>query len=205
MSALHKDIRFESKTTLDSELRSKIDQLIFDVWSYEEARYKDVSVVQPEPFLDNPDPLDQNAYHALAWHEDRLVGYARVNIFQSFKDMVLSSPEIPSFISSSGACAFVSRLVVDPDFRRLGVASTLAQMRIEIAKNSGARFVYGCVVGVNRQIQVSKSNFQKIHQIENFRTKWYTTSRSVSLMMLKIENLPMTASSPADHSISLPV
>lgn len=173
--------------------RKLVDQLIFDVWSYERSATFDVEMIAGRD-IPIRDPLDRNARHVLVYYEEQLIGYGRITIFGSRDDLKTAPCEVPSVNGDYRTPAFISRLVVHPSFRGRGVATMIDEERIAIASESGVDLVVGCAVGASRQKALGQAGFSSSFKIESFATPWYKTSRPVMMMQLNLSQARMQRS-----------
>ena len=85
------------------------------------------------------DSHDDHAMHWGAFHQGQLVGAARLCLHQQLSD----APDAEMFVGSNipAPVASLNRLVVLSRLRGLGIAALLDQVRIDHAKQSGARAI----------------------------------------------------------------
>jgi GNAT superfamily N-acetyltransferase len=104
------------------------------------------------------DAHDEHAHHLTAWRGGELVAAARLCKHERITEL----HRLLSF-DRPGPFAYISRLVVDPDFRGRGLASRVDAKRAELATSFGARWIVGCwssLSGPLRLGQLEKQGFQ---------------------------------------------
>lgn len=85
------------------------------------------------------DPHDEHAHHVTAWLQGQLVGAARICHHERIAEV---HPNLR--FEPEGAIAYISRLVVDPALRELGLASRMDAQRAQLARHLRARWVVVC-------------------------------------------------------------
>jgi GNAT superfamily N-acetyltransferase len=103
------------------------------------------------------DPFDPVARHWVAFHNDRVVGAARLSIHDRLGDV----PEADCLIGvypdePSAPIGFLSRLVVAPEQRRRGLGRQLDEIRIEAAVQAGCRSLLALVFDVSGAARVDQ-------------------------------------------------
>ncbi len=178
-------LKVEIQQSISGSTRREVDRLIYDVWQAESRESGDVDLLVSGG-TSVLDPLDALSTHVLVRNSANiLVGYGRVAVAKDLeelrivsRDAKISEPVIP--------LAYISRLVVDPEFRGQGVAGLIHKTRIEIAKTMGAAAVYGWAVGDKPRSALSKAGFVEGTSINGFTTNWYTTARKTRLVKLDL-------------------
>lgn len=117
---------------------SAVSDLRYLTW-----RHRTDKVIRPkESWIE---PLDESARHFLVYNNLNLVTAARLHIFDDWKkigdaewfDQLTVDPKPP--------VAYLSRLVVSPKYQHQGIGKYLDSLRIERARELGARSVFGDV------------------------------------------------------------
>ncbi|MCX6124215.1 MAG: GNAT family N-acetyltransferase, partial [Proteobacteria bacterium] len=144
------------KNKLTPEQRQKVEQLIIDVWSFEQQTKADVELLDAR--IGNvSDTLDHAATHILVDDGSRLIGYGRLTVLKPSR-LGTAHKELPFEIDHQKS-AYISRLVVHPTARGRGIAGLIDEARISQAKSEGIEVIMGCAVGTQRQISLAKVGF----------------------------------------------
>jgi GNAT superfamily N-acetyltransferase len=164
--------------------RHEVDQLIRESWAFESLKHQDVTVNRDHSTPN--DPLDHQAIHILARDGDgRLVGYGRVSIAFTSDDLITTFAEL-GVGESDYPVAYISRLVVKPEARHQGIANLIHHARIDAAKGVGARTIYGWAVGSAPKSSLLRLGFKERSARKGFKTGYYETARTATLVMLSI-------------------
>ena len=177
--------RAEIHDRLSATLRREVDRLIYHVWALESEAKKDVTMLASEakPAFDTMDAL---SVHVLVRDDHhKLVGYGRVAIAKGPEDLRDGFAELNISVNEF-PFAYVSRLVVHPNFRGQGIASLIHKTRIDIAKQRGAQVIYGWAVGEKPRGALLRCGFREISLRQGFKTSWYETRRDARLVMLHL-------------------
>jgi len=85
------------------------------------------------------DSLDETAFHWGAYSNGRLVASARLSIHEVLEN----APDGHLFEKLSVPCpvADINRMVVRPEYRRIGIARAIDGLRIQKARESGCRTI----------------------------------------------------------------
>jgi predicted GNAT family N-acyltransferase len=170
---------------LNLQERTAIHQLIHKVWTHEQSTSGDVEVLA-SPDQPKMDPLDLSAVHILVWHQERMVGYGRLSIYKGAVEIANAPLEVPCLKNKAQRIGYLSRLVIDPSFRGIGLSRIIDEERIEIAREHGVQILSACVVGLKRQQALRTLGFQMHEKVDHFETPWYRTTRPVSVMTLQV-------------------
>lgn len=103
------------------------------------------------------DEIDGSASHFIVKNDGIVIAAARLHIFSSLGQV----PHFHVFVTSrneiSSPFGFLSRLVVDPNHRRMGIGHALDEIRLERAKESNcgtALLIYTLLSGESRRLAV---------------------------------------------------
>lgn len=165
-------------------LRKAIDQLIYDAWAAEAHRKNNVQLLVNKG-ASVIDPLDRLAAHVLAYDTSGvLVGYGRLSF--------LNGQELPAELSldaelkDSSILAYMSRLVVHPDYQGQGISKVIHRTRVKLAVAVGAENIFGWAVGDLPTRNLLSLGFQPVKVKQGFQCGWYSTSRRTTLMKLDL-------------------
>lgn len=180
--------RAEIHNIITGASRREVDQLIFDVWSAESSKGHDVEILVP-PGTSVLDPLDSVSTHVLVRNsENKLVGYGRVAIVFEPEALGSALDEVGSNLSFP--LAYISRLVVHPDYQGLGIAQRIHNERINIARAHNIQNIYGWAVGEKPRSALAKAGFTEVKNRRGFATAWYKTPRTTRLVHLRLDTPP---------------
>jgi GNAT superfamily N-acetyltransferase len=172
---------------LSYALRRKVDHLIHHVWSDEARRAGDVELLvnRGESVIDE---LDLLSTHILVFKKpSQLIGYGRISL--------VSSKNLPDELRDDadvmldGSSAYLSRMVVHPNYQGLGISKSIHGARLKVAQAWGAEQVVGWAVGGRPSDNLSHLGFIQIKKKQGFRCAWYKTSRTAILMAYEVGNL----------------
>lgn len=129
-----------------------IQRLRYQVWKSEGV------ILYDEESRTIADPHDKHAMHWGAFDGDRLVGAARLCIHDCRSD--LPDAHLLSGLKLLDPIASMNRLVVLRSHRGLGIGTSLDRLRIEAARQAGARSIAITVVDYDRRrSQLSRLGF----------------------------------------------
>lgn len=165
-------------------LRQAIDQLIYNVWTSEAQREDNIQLLVNKG-TSVKDPLDRHAAHVLIYDASGvLVGYGRLSF--------LNGQELPAELSldeelkNSSILAYMSRLVVHPDYQGQGISKIIHRTRVKLAVAVGAENIFGWAVGDLPTRNLLKLGFQAVKVKQGFQCGWYSTRRRTTLMKLDL-------------------
>jgi GNAT superfamily N-acetyltransferase len=125
----HISIRaFSDKRTIEAS-----QVLRYEVWSMAGAE------ISPDCVGSIRDSFDESALHWGAFEGERMVGSARLTIHKK----LASAPDSSLFENFPIPCpvASINRMVILPEFRRLGIARAIDRLRIQEARASGCKAI----------------------------------------------------------------
>jgi GNAT superfamily N-acetyltransferase len=185
-------VRISKQQRLTDAERLAVDQLIRESWAFESLKHRDVTMAPNHTPLS--DPLDQKAIHILARDaEGRLLGYGRVSIAYTADELSTTFAEL-GVGDSDFPVAYISRLVVKPEARHQGIANLIRHARIEAARLAGARTIYAWAVGAAPKASLLRLGFKERISRQGFKTGYYETRRTATLVMMSLDSRANTGS-----------
>jgi predicted GNAT family N-acyltransferase len=151
----------------DAELMDEIGRLRYEVWQQEQS-------INPELFPDRCwiDSLDPVGRHWVVLDGDRVVAAARLtmhtNIDDDYRDMKLwkkCGKQLPLPTTDLG------RLVVHKDYRGHGFAKQLNEIRVNAAREMGAKSVMVTASGGNKHLLCKYLGFEDIGETIYFEDR----------------------------------
>ena len=168
---------------LPMPLRSAVDALIFNAWAHEQVSTGEVHL-RVERGMSVVDPLDAKSIHVLVKMDGKLVGYGRVSPYKSLDKT--GAAEVPATEVFAESYAYLSRLVIAPQARRLGLSKLLDTVRLQIAPELGCQQIFGWAVGSIRKKSLRALGFAEIDERAFFQTGWYHANRPTHLMVASL-------------------
>ena len=172
---------------LTYDLRRKVDHLIHAVWSQEAKLSDDVKmlVAKGDTVVDE---LDLLSTHVLLFKKpSQLIGYGRISWLPTIS-LPMETLQSTQMLTE-GTTAYISRLVVHPNFQGLGLAQVIHNRRLEIARAWGADRVVGWAIGEKAKKNLTYLGFRPLHLKEGFQCAWYQTTRQALFMSLEFQEL----------------
>ena len=152
-------------------------RLRFEVWSAEGVALTHLKEHKIH------DELDAQAFHWGAFVENDMVASARLTVHQSLNDApdgyLFHTIELPTPVAN------LSRMVVGAQFRRLGVARAIDELRIRRAREMGAKVVIGSPVKTIPTLERLKSYGFQFTEIDG-KADWGDTPITGAYMLLTI-------------------
>ena len=175
----------EAQLLNDPSRLNEIYQLRVDVWEHSGNCEFVNRVLYPNGWSDE---LDKTALHwVITTEQDEIIAAARLNIFNSLDDFPyylsmkhLSFPTAVPF-------AFLSRLVVHPDYRQKGLSRKLASSRMLFCKNKNINW-FQVFINNKRIIHLfEKMNYRNIGQA-NVSYHQFSQPHSVNVFIRQNNN-----------------
>jgi GNAT superfamily N-acetyltransferase len=121
------------------------------------ARVWTAQVPFPLTLEDLADPFDRVARHWAILDEDQLVAAARLSIHDRMEDVPEADCLHGVFPGSPpGPIAFLSRLVVAPEYRGRGLGRRLDEIRIRFAEQAGCRLLLALVFDASGEARIAQ-------------------------------------------------
>lgn len=143
---------------------------IMDIGRFRIQGWKNEEGVNPDFFSKEAwiDDLDQRANHWIVTHDRQIVAAARLSLHESLYDVPyakLLKPEHRKLFTHQRV-ASINRLVVDPAYRGLGLASILDRIRIEraVAQQADTVIAFPQYTRLN---PLQRQGFVLLDQLEN--------------------------------------
>ena len=184
----------ETHKEIPASLRAEIDELIHLCWSFESIETNDVELLVSRGSGVH-DPLDSISNHVIVRNESGLlIGYGRIAIVENIESVNTTFEGLQTH-DVTVPVAYISRLVVHPDFRGRGIANIIHRSRLQSAVNEGAKVVYGWAVGDKPRSALSQLGFKEISKRDGFLTAWYRTNRTTRLVKFEINHVESSMNS----------
>jgi hypothetical protein len=144
--------------------------------------------VQPDELVDGVYPIPDDALcrHWVIEENGRIVAAGRLSVHESVE-------EVQAVLHWEGELgdellrpACLTRLIVHSSARHHGFACALDRVRIEAARRTGCRVVFGLPIGKRRAAALGDLGFRKISEATELELKPYGVQHGQPLMLLPL-------------------